>query len=166
MSNRFPLILLASLVVIGGIVWTAVSTHQGGLVRLEGSVLKVRTFPLTPESTLVLADFRVTNPTRQPFVVDKVEMFVDRPGGDPAAGDMLSRVDVDGVFEYQKLAGPKYNDTLIVSSRIQPGESLDRMSVGRIDLPEAEIDRRLAVRLRIREIDGQVSEVREASRQK
>jgi len=166
MSNRFPLILLASLVVISGIVWTAVSIHQSSLVRLDGSVLKVRTFPLTPESTLLMVDFRVNNPTRLPFVVEKVEMFVDRSGGDPAPGDMLSRADVDRVFEYTKLAGPKYNDTLIVSTRIQPGESLDRMSVGRVDLPEAAIDGRLAVRLRIREIDGQVAEVREASRQK
>ena len=166
MRNRFPLILLASLVVIGGIVWALVSANKSSLVRLDGSVLKVRTFPLTPESTLVMADFRVTNPTRLPFVVDKVEMLVDRPDGDPAAGDMFSRDDVERVFGYLKAAGPKYNDTLIVSTRIQPGESLDRMSVGRVDLPETAIDGRLAVRLRIRELDGQVAEVREARQQK
>ena len=98
MSHRFVLILLASLAVIGGLVWTFVAANQAGLVRLEGSVLKVRTFPLNPESTLVLADFRVTNPTSMPFVVDQVEMFVDRPASEPVAAAVLSRRDVDLVF--------------------------------------------------------------------
>lgn len=163
---RFPLILLASLLVIGGIVWTLVSNNQSGLVNLEGSILKIRTYPLNAQSTLVLADFRLTNPTRVPFVVDSVEMFLDRTAGGPVTAGVLSRAEVDRVFEYQKITGPKYNDPLIVSNRIQPGETLDHMSAGRVDLPEADIDARLTVRLRIREFNGQTAEITEPSRQK
>jgi len=166
MRNRFPLIMLASLVVIGGLVWTFVATNQGSLVTLQGSILKIRTFPLTPQSTLVLADFRVTNPSKLPFVVDKLEMFVDRPGGDPVSGDILSRADVELVFQYQKLTGPKYNDPLIAANKIQPGETVDRMSAARVDLPEAQIDGRTAVRIRIHEFNHQVAEIAEAGKQK
>jgi len=166
MSNRFPLILLASLAVIGGIVWVFVSTHQSSLVRLEGSILKIRTYPLNSQSTLVLADFRVTNPTQLPFVVDKLEMFVDRPGGEPVPGDILSRADVNLVFEYQKITGPEYNDPLIISNQIKPGETIDRMSAGKVDVPEAQIDGRLGVRIRIHEFNGQVAEIAEDRKQK
>jgi len=48
MRSRFPLIMVASLVVIGGLVWTFVATNQSSLVTLQGSILKIRTFPLTP----------------------------------------------------------------------------------------------------------------------
>ena len=163
---RFPLILLASVAVVGGLVWTFVSMNRSGLVTLEGSILKVRTYALTADSTLVFADFRITNPTRTPFVVDSVEMFVERRAGQPIAGDIFSRADVERVFAYQKIAGPKYNEPLIVSNRIAPGETLDRMSVGRVDMLESEVEARLAVRVRIHEFNGQVAEIVEAPQQK
>ena len=55
---------------------------------------------------------------------------------------------------------------MTIASRIQPGETLDRMSAGRVDLPEAAFDGRLGVRLRIRELEGRMSEVTEASKNK
>lgn len=162
MRSRFPLLLLASLALAGGIVWIVVATNQAALVTLEGSILKVRTYPLNAQSTLVIADFRITNPSALLFEVDSLEMFVDRAGSPPAPAGILGRTEVDLVFQYQKLTGPKYNNTLIVSNRIQPGATLDRMIAGRVELTEAEIESRTGVRLRIQEFRGQVAEIAEA----
>ncbi len=166
MGRRLALLILASLAVLGGLVAIFVSANKSSLVRLEGSILKVRTYALSKQATLVLADFRLTNPTRVPFVVNSIEMFLDRPGYEPAPAGILTRGEVERVFAYQKFTGPQYNETLRVGTKIAPGETMDRMSAGRVELTEADLERRTAVRLRIRELDGRVSEITEASRQK
>jgi len=161
MRPRFALILLATLAILGAITWTFVSMNQRGLVTLQGSILKVRTYALSPRATLVFADFRITNPADIPFVVGSVEMFLDRPGAEPISGGILSRDEVNLVFQYQKIAGPKYNEPLIVNNRIQPGETIDRMSAARFELLASEIESRTSIRLRIHELDGQVAEIKE-----
>lgn len=161
---RFPAFLLASLVVIGGIVWILISGQQGRLANLEGSILKVRTYPLNPNATLVFADFRVTNPGQAAFIVDKVEMILYPSAGEPISAGILTREEVDRVFEYQKIAGPKYNDPLIIANRVEPSETIDRMSAGRVELPEAAIEKRLSLRIKVHAMGGRVAEIAETGK--
>jgi hypothetical protein len=165
MSSRLAAMLLAALGVVGGIVWFTYSENQRSLLKLEGSILKVRTYQLSPDATLVFADFRVANPTGTPFVVDSVEMELDR-GADapPLAGGVMTRREIDTFFAYEKLAGARFNDPLIIQDRIPAGETLDRMAAARFDVPESEVEARAGLRLRIREIDGAAAELAEAKR--
>jgi hypothetical protein len=159
MSKQFILVLLASLIIIGGVVWLTFSSNQSSQLRLQGSILKVRTLALNPQATLVFADFRITNPTGTPFIVDKLEMELERPGQEIAQGGILTRKETDQVFEYQKLAGPKFNEPLIIQDRIQPGQTVDRMVAARFELTEAEAEARSVLRVRILEIDGRESTI-------
>lgn len=159
MNTRLALLLLASLAVISGIVWFTYSENQSGLVRLQGEVLKVRTYQLDPSATLVFADFRITNPTDSAFTVESLEMELVPKEGEPLEGGVLTKREIDQVFAYQKLSGPQYNDPLIVRDRIEPGETQDRMAVARFDVPESAIDARGGLQVRIHEIDGQASEI-------
>jgi hypothetical protein len=158
---RFPAFLLASLVVVGGIAWILISGQQGRLANLEGSILKIRTYPLNPNASLIFADFRVTNPGQAAFIVNKVEMVLYPATGEPISAGVLTREETDRVFAYTKIAGPKYNDPLIIANRVEPSETIDRMSAGRVELSEADIEKRLSVRIRVHEMSGRVSEIAE-----
>lgn len=161
MNSRFLLILLAMLVIVSGVVWTVYTANQEALVNLEGQVLRVRTYPLTPEASIVIADFRVRNPDAVPFVVHEVAMTLEQPNGETIEAQMLTAGDINRMFAYQKLAGPQYNDPLLVQDRVPAGESWDRMAAGRIDLPEQQIGQRANLHIRIEEIDGLASTISE-----
>lgn len=165
MRSRLAAMLLAALAAVGGVVWLAYSANQRSLLKLEGSILKVRTYQLSPGATLVFADFRVTNPTGTPFVVESVEMELER-GADqpPLAGGVMTRREIDTFFAYEKLAGPRFNDPLIIQDRIPAGETLDRMAAARFEVPESAVEARQGLRLKIRELDGAVAELGEAKR--
>lgn len=161
MSKQFWLILPLAVAIGAGAVWFLYSSNQAAQVDLAGSVLKVRTYPLSPESSLVIADFRVTNGSEGTFVVESLEMELDRADSEPLQAALLTRGDIERVFAYEKLSGPQYNDPLIIQDQIGPGETWDRMAAGRIDLPESGIQARTNLRIRIHEIGGRVSEIAE-----
>ncbi len=161
MSARLAVLLLASLAVIGGLVWLTYSENQSHVLTLNGSILKIRTYQIEPEATLVFVDFRVMNPTATPFVVNSVEMELERPGEDTLGGGVMTRKEIQTFFQYEKLAGHEFNDPLIIQDTIPGGETLDRMAAARFDVPEAAVGSRSNLRLRIREIDGATAEIEE-----
>ena len=139
-SRTFAIILAASLLVVVSLVWYAVSANQNHLVTLKGSVLKVRTLPLTKDATLVLVDFRISDPTKAAFDVKTIELEMDRKNPEidaktklpiPIPGGILTKVDLDRVFEYEKKIGPRENPNLVPGDRINPGQSIDRMIAAR-----------------------------------
>jgi hypothetical protein len=76
-------------------------------------------------------------------------------------GASISKPDVDNVFKYEKLLGPKYNDVLSIRDRVAPHQTVDRMVGARFELPESQIDVRKGLRLRIEEVDGAVAQIGE-----
>jgi hypothetical protein len=161
MSSRLALLLLAALALVGGVTWLTYSINQSSLLTLEGSILKVRSYPLPGGATLVFADFRVTNPTGTPFVVDSVAMDLDRAGAEPLAGGVMTRREIEQFFAYEKMAGPQFNDPLIIQDRIPAGAALDRMAAARFETSESAVEGRTGLRIRIREIDGVTAEIAE-----
>lgn len=134
---------------IGGFLYL----NNGAHLQLDGEILKVRVLALNSNASLVVADFRVTNPSDVPFVVRTVRMFVD-----DTEGSSVSKADVDNVFKYEKLIGPKYNDVLTIRDRISPHKMVDRMVGARFEMRESGIKK---VHLRIEEVDGTVAEIAE-----
>ena len=78
-------------------------------------------------------------------------------------GQRSPKLDVDNVFKYEKLLGPKYNDVLSIRDKIAPRQSVDRMDGARFELGEAAIDARKSIRLRIEDMDGTIAEIVEKS---
>jgi hypothetical protein len=77
----------------------------------------------------------------------------------------VSEVDAARLFEYFPLLGQKYNDSLIARTRLEPHRTLDRMIAAKFEIPEAQLQARKGLRIRIEDVDGAVSEIAEGAPQ-
>jgi hypothetical protein len=162
MSKGFWIFLVAGLAVVGGLIFTMLTATQGAHLRLEGKILKVRVLALPGSAaSIVIVDFRVTNPSNVPFVVNSVILHLEPATGDAADGTTISKNDIENIFRYQKLLGPKYNDTLSLQDRVAPHKIADLMAGARFELPEAAVNSRKSIRLRIEDVDGTTADITE-----
>lgn len=148
--------LAAGLVVVGVGISIMMLSTKGAHLELTGEILKVRVLAMNPNASLVIVDFRVTNPSDVWFVVKTVDMTLDPASGEAIAGMSISKPDVENVFQYEKLLGPKYNDVLSIKDKIGPHQTVDRMAGARFELGEQAIDARKSLHLRIEDLDGTV----------
>jgi hypothetical protein len=166
-NKRFLLFLLAGLAVAGGVVFIFLTATSGAHLRLEGKILKVRVLSLPgsrPDkpACLVVVDFRATNPSDVLFVGSSVKLQLDPATGESVEGTPIAKPDVENIFRYEKLLGPQYNPVYSLQDRIPPHRSVDRMAAARMDVAEAVVQNRKALRLRIEDVDGAVAELTEA----
>ena len=145
-----------------GLVVAGVSVQRGARVGLTGSILKVRTAPLEDGSSIVVLDFRFNNlgtcclwcgasPSRwRKRTESSLKAERDRGDGCQAA------------FRCSALLGPKFTDTLAPSGTRFRGHTFqDRMVAARFDAPESRLETRKRFLLRIEEVDGLVTEIKE-----
>ena len=151
--------LAIGLAAVGAGIGLMFLSTQSGHLDLKGEILKVRVLALNPQASLVVADFRISNPSNVRFVVRTVEMRLDPLSGEAVDGAMFSKFDTENVFKYEKLLGPKYNASLITRDRIPGRKSEDRMIVARFEIPVAKLDARTNLKIRIEDVDGPVSEL-------
>jgi hypothetical protein len=135
--------------------------QRGARVGVTGQVLKVRTAPLDENSTIVVLDFRVTNPSDYPFVARNVTAIFEDASGNRTEGITASEIDARHIFEGIPVLGEKYSQTLIERDKVTPRGTLDRMVAARFDMPEAKLQGRKRFVVKIEEIDGQVFEISE-----
>ena len=136
-------------------------TTKSNHVELTGEILKVRVYPLDENSCVAITDFRVTNPSDIPFVVGNVSVSLETLDKRTVAGTLISKPELATIFKYLKLLGPQYNDALSLQDRVGPRQTVDRTAGAKFDLSESQIAGRRTVRLRIEEVDGNVSELAE-----
>jgi hypothetical protein len=161
-SKQFWTFLAIGLAVVAiavAITWVG---SKGSHLELEGNILKVRTFQMNPNATLVLLDFRATNPSNVNFLVKSVEVELVPGSGEPSVGMSISKPDIQNVFKYEKFLGQKYNDVLSIRDSIAPHQKVDRMVGARFEVPESVIEGRKAIRVRIVDMDGAVAELSES----
>lgn len=153
-NKNFLIALAVGLVVVGVLLFGGLFTTRNAHVNLEGKILKVRTMPTDEKNSIVVVDFRVTNDSSVPFMAKEAFIYVTTPDGKEVEGQTVARRDMDRVFEYYKMLGPKYNEALIIKDRVKPGEKMDRMVAASFELPEADVTNRKALKLRLVDIDG------------
>jgi hypothetical protein len=141
--------------IVGGILYST----RHNKVQVTADVLKVRSHQIDPGHTIVVVDFRVANPSTQPFMVRQVEVFLETKDGKSLQADIFAEIDAQRLFDYYKVLGEKYNPTLMRRERLNSGQTLDRMIAVRFDTSDAEIQDRRALRLVIHDIDGPKSEI-------
>lgn len=154
MSKQFWSFLAVGLVVVGiavSAIWTGTKSAH---LDLTGKIIKVRSIALGAGSTLVVVDFRVTNPSGVPLVIREVSLKMERYKEEPLDGTEVSRSDVDTMFSTFPLIGPKYNDVLAPPETIPPGKTIDRMAEASFDSPESAVEFRKAVILHVEDVDG------------
>jgi hypothetical protein len=162
-TKRFWIFLPAGLAVVGVLLFILLSTTTGAHLRLEGKILKVRVLPVNAGlASIVVVDFRATNPSDVPFVVSSVKIQLEPPSGDALEGTQASKPDLQDIFQYAKIIGPKYNDVLSLQDRVAPHQTVDRMTGARFEIPEAAVNSRKGIRLQIEDLDGAAAELGES----
>jgi hypothetical protein len=153
-GKQFWMSLLAGLAVVGiGIGWLLIGT-KGNHLELTGTILKVRVMPLSPVASLVIVDFRVVNPSDVPFVMKGATLTLEQASGTLLDGMTVSKSDIENVFKYNPLLGPKFNDVLGIEDRIKPHQRMDRMVGARFEIPESTNEERKAIHLHVEEMNG------------
>jgi hypothetical protein len=146
--------LIVGLAVVGigiGFLWIGT---KGNHLELNGSILKVRILPLSPTASLAVVDFRVWDPTDVSFVMKSASLTLEPASGAPLEGMTVSKSDIENVFKYNPILGPKFNDVLGIKDRIAPHQRMDRMVGARFEIPESQAEDRKAIHLHIEEMDG------------
>ncbi len=157
--------LLAALgiavIVVAAIVGGVFYMQRGAHVDLQGRVLKVRTAPLDDNNSVAVVDFRFTNVADYPFAVRDVTVTVEDSSGNRVGGTVVAETDAQRLFESIPLLGQKYNASLIVRDKISGHASQDRMIAASFAIPETQLEKRRQLTIRIEDMDGPVSELKE-----
>ena len=130
---------------------------------LEGRIQQVRVYeggepaPGDAPSSVVVVDFRVTNPSRYPFLVKNAILEIETAAAGVVTGSVAADRDAARYLELNPAQGPKYNPSLVVRERIAAGQTIDRMLAATFPLPAAEVRSRKAIRIRILDADGPVA---------
>jgi hypothetical protein len=130
-------------------------------IELRGSILKVRTQAMDENSAVAVVDFRFVNPSKYPFVVRQVDVSIEDKDGKAIEGSPVSEMDAQRLFQYFPQLGQKFNDSLLMRNKIPPRQSMDRMIVARFEVPEAALQSRKRVMVRVVDLDGPTSEIQE-----
>ncbi|HVX67767.1 MAG TPA: hypothetical protein VHA11_14245 [Bryobacteraceae bacterium] len=152
--------LVVVILAVAGILYM----QRGAHMELVTSIQKIRTLAIDENSSAIVADFRLHNPSDYPFVVGRVEATLVDPSGKTLDGMVISEVDAKQLFQYFPALGQKYNDSLIPRTRIAPRRTLDCMLAVRFELPEKLLAQRKAFRIRVEDVDGPVATVVEGAR--
>jgi hypothetical protein len=166
MSKQFVIFLAVGIAVIGVALSVMLVGTKGAHLELTGKILKVRVLPLNEKASLVVVDFRVSNPADIPYVVNTATITLVPARGEAVEGTPIPKSDLDNVFKFEKLIGPAFNDALITRDRVAAHATIDRMTAARFEFPEAEIANRKSLRLKIDEVDGAVAELTESTGKK
>jgi hypothetical protein len=159
--RRFLLMFAVGIGLMAVLVSGILFMQRGARIGLTGKFLKVRTAALDENSTVVVVDFRVNNPSDVLFVVHTVSLLMEDNDGKTYDGIVSSEVDAKRLFEGLPLLGQKFNDTLVMRDRIPGRSTTDRMVAVRYEAPEARIQARKRFLLRIKDVDGAVVEIPE-----
>ncbi len=136
---------------------------RGSHIEIKGSIQKVRVQAMDSKSCVVIVDFHFVNPADYLFIVANAVVYLETKDGERLEGTAVAADSADKLLAYYSKInpdlGPKYNDTLKIRDRINPGESMDRMICARFEIPAAEAEARKRVILRIQDVDRAVSEI-------
>jgi hypothetical protein len=134
---------------------------KGNVLKLNGTILKVRVMPLSPVASLVVVDFRVSDPSDVPWVMKGATLTLEPSSGETLDGMTVSKSDIENVFKYNPILGPKFNDVLGIKDRIEAHQRIDRMVGARFEIPESQAEERKAIHLHVEEIDGITADITE-----
>jgi hypothetical protein len=152
------------LVVVAAVVAVIFYTQRGAHIELTGAIQKVRTIALDENSSAAIIDFHIENPSDYSFVVRQTAATMVDPNGTVAEGMVVSDGDTKRLFQYFPILGQMYNSTLVIRTKVEPHQGMDRMLAVRFEVPEKILQQRKDLRIRLEEINGPQSEITEAAR--
>ncbi|MEP7367160.1 MAG: hypothetical protein ABI972_28195 [Acidobacteriota bacterium] len=138
--------------------------NRGSQIRIEGTMKKVRMQKLDDKSTLLVFDFRFSNPADYPFIVADVTSTCTLKDASEITGELVTDADAKPLFDYHALTlGAKYNESLIRKSRVAPKTIEDRMIAMTYAVEPEVLANRTGCVLSVKDVDGAVSTIRETA---
>lgn len=131
-------------------------------VELKGQILHVRSQEIDPGNTIVILDFRISNPSTQQFVVREVSVSLEDRSGKVTTGDVASEVEAKRLFAYYPVLGEKFNPSLIYKDKLDSAGTMDRMIAARFAVSDDVFGTRKRLHLTIRDVDGPTVEILES----
>ena len=145
--------------IVAMVVATVFRTQKGAHLDLPGKILKVRSIGVEDNASVVVIDFRVTNPADYRFMTRQVTVTLVDAGGHETDGDTIPEIDAKRLFEGLPLLGPKYNPSLAINDVVPPHATQDRMIAARFELPDSAIAARKNILVKVEEVDGRANVV-------
>jgi len=135
---------------------------RGQAARLEGSITNVRTLGMDQNSSVALVDFEAVNPSQVLMIVGRRELAVVDEQGLTREGSTISAADLKSLFQYFPALGAMESDPMIDRVRVEPGQMVSGMVAARFSIPKHQLDASQDLVLRVHEVDGGISELRQA----
>jgi len=148
------------LLVIGGMIGGGLFATRGTRLELTGSVRQTRLAALSPERSVIILDFRASNQSDYPFVIKTVEVEVTLANGKKEIGQFVPGVDANSLFPALPVLGDRRAISIGIGEKIGAKQSVDRMTAASFSIPESDLAARKDTVLRLRDVDGPVSELR------
>lgn len=142
------------LVFLGVVVFSIFSSTKGAHLELKGQVIKARTGALDEAHSIAVLDFRVNNPSDIPFVVRQVWVTLEKADGEKLRGDLVPKMNLAQVFQYNKFLGVQYNDAMSIKDEVKPRGQIDRMVAASFPLSEDELEKGKSIDLWVQDMDG------------
>ena len=159
MNRQSLLAGLLAIAVLGAIVGGTLWFTRKNTLAVNGRIVKVRTHAVDADNTIVVLDFRVTNPSALLLKVREAQAVLVPASGPEITGDTVSEMDAVRLFDYFRDLGQKYNPSLLINDKIGPGQTIDRMLAISFKAPQAQVEGRKAMLLRILDVDGATVEI-------
>jgi hypothetical protein len=148
------------LVIVAALIQGGLFLSRDSHVELVGAIQKVRTGKLDEQRSVVVTDFRVTNPSAYPFQIKDVELELTS-GGKVISGRFIPETDAKNLFLGVPELGEKYNPSFRIKEQVGKKETVDRMLAFAVDAPLGVVEARTNLVVRMREVDGPVSQLAE-----
>lgn len=158
MNKQLLIFVGIGVAVIGAAIVLVFFSTKGSHLELKGEILKIRAGALDEQSSAAVLDLRLENPSNIPFVVRDVTATLERPDGTTAEGFVVSRADMNGLFQYNRFLGQQFNQALTIKDKIAPRSTLDRMVAVRFEVPDPQLESAKAIHLQIEDMDGALFE--------
>ncbi|MBM3787726.1 MAG: hypothetical protein FJW30_25500 [Acidobacteria bacterium] len=151
---------LLGFAVVGLVIGTGLIVSRDTHVELTGKIAHVRMAEIRAGQTVVIVDFRVTNPSGYPFMVKSADIEVMGGDGKLLTGRFIAGPDVKPLFAaLPELGGEQYNASIGIRETVKKRETVERMVAAIFDAPVAELRGRKKIAVRFKEVDGPVSVV-------
>ena len=164
MNLRLTAFFGVAMALLGLAAWFSYSATSDTRLQVSGEVLKVRSLALTPESTLIILDYRLKNDSDVTFVLKEDTILWTDADGKEHEATHVTRPDMDRILQYTQQAGPKYNEMFVVREKLTGKAMIDRMSAASIAVSEADFAKRKSIKLRLADVDGSTFELLERKR--
>ena len=155
MTTKFPIFFGIGLLLVGFVLWFGNFSTSDSRLQVSGEILKVRSMEMTPDSTLVILDFRMKNESNVNFVLKESTILWTNSEGRELEATHVARPDLDRVLQYAQQAGPKYNEMFVIRDKLTGKAMLDRMVSGTVPVSDAVFAKRKGLKLRLTDLDGQ-----------